>query len=899
MKTASRRLFRLLLWFYPPSVRKEFGVEMLELAEARADRIRSTGKRSARMRTLWFLARDSFRALPEAYAASVSNHFRNRGSRDGRPRFSIHERIGLVLGDLRFALRSLSRSKGYALAAILTLALGIGANTAIFSVVNGVILKPLPFSNPDELVSIGINRPERGLTMGSMSQPDLRDVQSQVGSIEHAAGYSGSELTLTGMGNAEAVRGAHVTDGLLSVFQEAPHLGRDIRTEENVPGGPRVVMVGHAFWQERLGGGRDVLGSTIQLDGAPHEIVGVAPPGFDYPRNAQLWIPLHHDEEDCGRSCHILRVVARLADGSTVGVARSELSALSLRLQELYPDNNHEKYLELVTMEEDLVGDVRTALLVLLGAVGMVLLIACANVANLQLARASARTGEMAMRSALGAARGRLVQQLLMESLVLSVIAGFAGMALAGIGISSLLRLAPASIPRLDNVGIDGTVLLFALGTVVLITVLFGLVPALRLAKTPIARVLNQSGRGGLGSATQDWSRSALLVAEVAFSLMLLFGAGLLLRSFSQLNAVELGFERNRVLTLRLSLPEVPYDDDGEGTVRFFEELEDRVSSLPGVERVGSAYGSPLGGSVASATTDFLDRPAPPEGQEDALLTRIVTPGYHETLRIPLLRGRGIERSDRNGVPRAALVSQALVDRYYPDKDPIGQQIRVHFGWAFGSQEPWNIVGVVGDVRSRRVTSGPQAEIYLSHAQMGASNVSVLVRLAPGAPDVLPAIRREVLALDQNVPLRRIEMLEETVDRQFGPARFYMLLLGVFAGVAVILAGIGLYGVIAYLVSQRTREIGIRIALGAKGRDVVRMVLSQGMKPAVVGIVLGVGGALWGSRVLQSLLYNVEPGDIATFAGVTALLFGIVILAILLPARKASRIPPVDALRME
>jgi putative ABC transport system permease protein len=390
-----------------------------------------------------------------------------------------------------------------------------------------------------------------------------------------------------------------------------------------------------------------------------------------------------------------------------------------------------------------------------------------------------------------------------------------------------------------------------------------------------------------------------LLVAEIAFSLMLLCGAGLLLRSFSQLNAVELGFERDRVLTFRLSLPEVPYEDDGDATVRLIETLEDRIATLPGVECVGSVFGSPLGGVAASASSHFLDRPERPEGQEEVLLTRIVTPGYHEALRIPLKSGRGIERGDRNGVPRAAVVSQALVDKYYPDRDPIGQQIQVDFGWGFGHEEPWNIVGVAGDVRSLRLRREPQPEIYMAHSQMGATYMSVLVRLAPGAPDILPAIRSELQAIDPNVPLRRIEMLDETVDRQFGPARFYMLLLGIFASVAVALAGIGLYGVIAYLVSQRTREIGIRIALGAGAGDVVRMVLSQGIRPAVFGILLGVGGAFWGSRVLQSLLYNVEPGDLVTFVGVIGLLLSIVVIAILLPARRASRIPPVDALRVE
>jgi predicted permease len=389
-----------------------------------------------------------------------------------------------------------------------------------------------------------------------------------------------------------------------------------------------------------------------------------------------------------------------------------------------------------------------------------------------------------------------------------------------------------------------------------------------------------------------------LLAAEVALSLVLLFGAGLLLRSFSKLNAVDLGFDRRSVLTFGISLPDVPYGDDADRTVRFFESLEERIAGLPGVEAVGSAFGSPLGGDRVRANAHFLDRPDPPEGQEEVLITRIVTPGYHQVLRVPLISGRRLERSDRNGVPRAALVGQSLVDRYYADRDPIGQQIRLEFGWGYGTEEPWTIVGVVRDIRSHRVTTPPQPEIYLSQAQMGATYMSLLVRTALGATDVLPAIRREVQAIDANVPLRRVEMLEETVDRQFGPARFYLMLLAIFAGVAVTLAAIGLYGVVAYLVSRRTREIGIRMALGAKGGDVVRMVLSQGIRPAVIGIVLGVVGAFWCSRVLQSLLYNVGPSDLTTFVGVAGLLLGVVVLAILLPARTASRIAPVEALRL-
>jgi predicted permease len=810
----------------------------------------------------------------------------------------LRERFLLLLSDIRHAFRNMRRAPAFTVVAILTLALGVGANTAIFSVVNGVLLRPLPYHNPDELVTIGTARPERRQTTGPMSQPDLRDIQSQMSSIETVAGFQSYGLTITGLGDAEVVDGATVTDGLLEVFREVPYLGRDIRADESVPDGHRVVVTGHAFWQERMGGDRGVLGQMLHVEGTAHEIIGVAPPGFDYPDGAQVWVPLYLDTEDCGRGCHLLQTVGRLAAGTTLVATRSEAAALAQRLEESYPEDNYRKGFNILSLEQAVLGDVRTGLLVLLGAVGMVLLIACANVANLLLARASSRSGEMAMRSALGATRGRITQQLLLEALVLASIGGVAGLALAKAGLGTLLGLAPATLPRVENVAIDGTVLLFALAAVFAIAILFGLTPALRLASVSAAGILSKSERGGTGGSTRDLSRSSLLVVEVALSLMLLFGSGLLLRSFSQLTAVDLGFEKERVLTFRLSLPEAPYEDP-DRAVLFFTSLEQRISEIPGVESVGSVFGSPLGGTGARASFELLDRPAPVPGQEEVAIIRVATPGYHRALKIPLIRGRLLESGDRNGTARALLASQRLVDRYYPDQDPIGKQLTLSMGWGYGTEEPWTIVGVVGDVRSVRLTSDPRPEIYVPHAQMGGGYMAVAVRTAPSAPNVLPTIRGEVNAIDPNVPLRGVRTMETTVDRAVGPTRFYVLLLAVFAGVAVALAAIGLYGVVAYLMSRRTREIGIRIALGAERSDVVRMVLVQGIRPAVLGIALGAAGAYAGSRVLQSLLYNVTPEDPLTLVSVTVLLLGVVVAAILLPAGRASRISPVNALRAD
>ncbi len=812
---------------------------------------------------------------------------------------SLWGRGRALLDDLRYAVRTLHRNPGFTVAAVVTLALGIGANTGVFSVVNGVILKPLPYNDPDRLVMIYVARPDRGWTGGPMSQPDVRSVQSEARSIQAAAGYSATDLTLTGLGEAESVPGAEVTDGLLAVFQESAFMGRDLRGEENVPGGPRVVLIGHAFWQERLGGDRHVLGSRLQISGEPYEIVGVAPPGFDYPQGAQLWVPVYLNVEGCGRDCHFLQVIARLAAGTSFGAANSETVELSRRLEAQYPVLNYDKRFYLTTLEQDVVGDVRTALWVLLGAVGIVLLIACANVANLLLARASSRGHEVAMRSALGASRGRVVLQLLLEALVLALLAGLVGLVLASWTVSLLLTIAPATLPRLDQVTVDGAVLLYTLVAVLVITVLFGLTPSLWLARVPVSDVLSQAGRTGTSGPTRRRSRSALLVAEVAFSLMLLLGAGLLLHSFSRLSAVRLGFERDNVLTFRLQLPSDPYDTDVERTERFFASLDDRVGVLPGVDAVGSVYGSPLGGYGVSTSIHFLDRPPPPAGQEEDVTVRVVTPAYHDALRIPVVSGRRLEARDRDGATRVALISKSMSDRYYPDRDPVGRRIRIDMNLGYGSEEPWTIVGVVGDIRSEDLAAEPEPEIYVPHAQMGSRIMSVMVRTSPGAHNLLPAIRREVLALDPNVPLHKVEMLEETVDRQLGPARFYLLLLAVFAGMAVTLAGVGLYGVIAYLVSRRTREIGIRMALGAESRNIAHMVLSEGIRPALLGVVLGVIGAYFGSRILQSLLYEVKPGDPVAFVGATLVLLGVVVFAILLPARRASGVDPVEALKSE
>lgn len=797
--------------------------------------------------------------------------------------------------DLRFAVRNLWRTPGFSVVAVVTLALGVGANTAIFSVVNGVMLRPLPYEEPEQLMIVqGLDQSD-GSVSYAHSQPDIYDIQSEVGAIEAAAGFQTTSFTLTGADNPELIRGSRVTNGLFEVFHVAPTLGRDLRKEENVPGAPLVAVIGHAFWLERYGGTADVIGKTIELSARTYEIVGVAPAGFDYPRTAQIWIPSYHNLDGCARGCHFLRLIARLVPRVTKETAQIELSALSSRLQDEYTDTNFGLEFRLMTLADRTYGSVRTGLWVMLGAVGLVLLIACANVANLLLVRGTARTGEVAVRAALGASRGQLVSQLLIEALALALVGGALGVALARAGLGALLRMAPSNLPRVDEISIDGTVLAFALGTVTLITLLFGLFPALRLANTSVSEALNNSGRGDGATPTRAWSRSALLVGEIALSLMLLFGAGLLLRSFAELNGVRLGFDKESVLTFAISLPNASYGADE--SVQFFDQLETRLEAIPGIESVGSVLGSPLGNANVGGSFRLMDRPEPPPGQEPGASVRAVTNGYLKTLGVPLLRGRGFEASDRIDSRPVVVVSQRFVDRHYPDKDPLGQQIEMHVSFGYSPEDPHTIVGVVSDIRSRDVRNDPIPEIYVTQAQAGTSYLRVLARLAPGAGEVLPAIRRELRAIDSNIPLRGVETLETTVERAYGPARFYLLLLVTFAGVAVALAAIGLYGVISYLVSRRTREIGIRMALGAESTDVMRLVLRQGLRPVALGIVVGLVGAVGAARVLQSLLYNVQTTDPVTFTAVTALLLVVTVLAILVPARRASRIPPVVALR--
>ena len=879
------RAYRLLLRLFPRTFRVEYGDEMARLFR---DRLREVRNRPWDRAWLWGLA-----AMDVAFHATVEWV----GVLADVTKMILREGVTMSAWtqDLRLGVRGLVRRPGFTLAAVVTLALGIGANVAIFSVVNGVLLKPLPYPDSDRLVGVWTVDTRDGSQDNSVDHPDLRYWQESVSGFL-VAGVSESHPTLTGLGQPEVIQAARVSDGLLSVFGLKPELGRDIRRDEDVKDGPDVVVLSHAFWKERMGGSPDVLGRSLTLGGEGWEIVGVAPKGFDYPKGAVLWTPKHHDEEGCGHGCRVMSAVGRIMPGTTREAVQAQLDAASAHLTEAFPDIHRDDGTALEPMLGQEVAGVRNALWVLTGAVAMVLLIACANVANLLLVRAEDRREEVALRSTLGASKARLARQLLTESLLLSVVAGAGGVALAWWGLRTLVAMAPPDIPRLDQVGLDGSVLGFALLVVVAVTGIFGLVPALQVAgASPMAALVG--GRRTEGGPHSRMSRSVLLAGEVALTLTLLLGAGLLFGTLRNIRATDLGFDVQRIERFRVSAPDSRYDT--EARVRFFRELEARLTSLPQVSKAGAAFGAPLSDGRMSTTMQLLDRPPVGPADESSMVVRIATPGYLEAAGIPLLEGRWVDPTDVRSTEGVVVINQAAVDRFYPHVDPLGRRLHLNISWGYGDDPQRTIVGVVGNARTDHATEPDDPAAYLPEAQFGASVMSVTMRVASGAETALPQARNVVHAMDPDLAITSVERVQDAVDRELAPTRFYLTLVSAFSALALILAAVGLCGVVAYSVSRRTREIGIRMALGARGNDVVGMVVREGVAPAVAGVALGILGSVWGGRILGSLLYGVKPQDPVTLVTVTTILLSVVLAATLLPSLRASRVPPASALRMD
>ncbi len=803
-----------------------------------------------------------------------------------------------LLQDVRYAFRRLRRSPGFAAVAILTLALGIGANSAIFSVVNAVLLRSLPYADAERLVLVThvTNTGDRA----PVSPANFRDVRAEIRSLEELSFWTYSSSTLTGAGDPVRLEGAGVGAHFFEVLKAAPLLGRTFRPDENEPGRSRVAVLGHGVWRQRFGSDPRIVGRTLTLDGEPYEVVGVMPEGFGFPSGRELWVPQEYDADfvgDASRGSWFISPIGRLKPGAPHEQVARDVGALAARLKRQYPESNAEVGMTSVSLYEQMVGGVRVSLLVLLGAVGLVMLIACANVANLLLARAAAREGEVAVRVALGAGRGRLIRQLLAESVVLALLGGLAGLVLAVWGTGALVALEPQGIPRLGEVRVDATVAAFTLGVSLLAGVLFGLAPAVQVTRSGLFGSLREGGRGALTGRGSARLRNTLVVAEMALAVMLLAGAGLLIRSFVRLQSVDPGFRTEGALSFTLSLPDAAYRGEPQRAA-FYERLQERLAALPGVREAAAVSELPMGGSARFLTFAVEGADPVQPGREPASQILRATPGYFRAMGIPVERGRAIAPQDRAGAPRVMVMNREAARRFFPGRDPVGRRILLALG-ADTATVSWEVVGVVGDVRQFGMNEDAQPAMYFPQAQAPEGSMGVVLRTAVAPLSVAGAVRREVQELDPDLPVNDLQPLEQLTAESVSQPRFYMLLLTIFAGVALALAAIGIFGVISYGVAQRTREIGVRVALGADPASVLRIVVGGALGLAGLGVGIGLLGALAGTRVLAGLLFGVTATDPATYAGVAALLLGVAALASWLPARAATRVDPAIALRAE
>jgi putative ABC transport system permease protein len=808
--------------------------------------------------------------------------------------------MSTIVPDVRYALRMLWRNRGFAAVAVVTLALGIGANTAIFSIVYAALLKPLPYEGSDRIVMLWSNpNPERGRG-GAASPADFLEWRDQNTSFEVLSAMTRTRMTLTGMGEAGRLPGFSVSASFFDLMRVKPILGRTFAAEDDTFGGPRVVVLSHAFWQERFGGDRRVLGRTLTLDSNPYTVIGVMPSGFDFPRMttgqaANYWVPFRIDPANVSRGEHFFAVIGRLHEGVSLATAQAEMDAISLRLQTQYPETNTNWMVNLFTLEDEVVGDTRTALLTLVGAVAFVLLIACANVANLLLARATSRAKELAVRAALGASRWRLLQQLLAESVVLSLLGALGGILLAAWGLELAAAMMDAWVPRASEIGLSLPVLAFTVGIAVVTGVVFGLAPGLHVSRAALSHSLKSTGRGSV-SAGHHRLRTAFVVTEVALAFVLLIGAGLLMRSFYELNSVRPGFEPDRTMTAVLSLPDARYDALAAQNA-FLEPLLDRVRRIPDVQRAALASFIPFDRKETLLVFSVDGEPEPPPAQRRLAQWRIVSHGFFETMGISLKGGRTFTPSDVDGAPRVAVISHALATKFFAGKDPIGQRITTD---DLDEDPQWfTVVGVVDDVRFRSLTDAPMPLLYYPAAQQQFPEFTLVVKTGGDSLAVTTAVRGIVRSLDPQMALDNVRTMNEVVSASVAGARFRTTLLVVFAVVALLLSAIGVYGVMSYSVEQRTQEMGLRMALGASSADVMRLIAGHGMRLATAGIVVGLVAAYWVVRVLDSLLFGIEATDPATFAAIAVLLGMVATLASYIPARRATKADPMVVLRAE
>lgn len=804
-----------------------------------------------------------------------------------------------MLKDIRYGLRSLIKHPTFTAVCILTLALGIGANTAIFTVVNAVVLRPLPFEDGDRLAMV------RTTKDANQEQPlsfaDYADLKNQTTTFRAVGAASPLwNFTLTGGGEPEPLQGMYVSANLFELLRVAPARGRNFTSDEDRVGGTPVAIVSHSLWQRRFGGDPDILGKQIVVSGTSATVIGVMPAGFQLlDPAAELWMPLLQNQfASSGRQVRLLSVVGRLSDEVKPARANAELNTIANQWSSQYPDTNSGVGMRVVPLHDQVTGKMRPALLLLLGAVGLVLLIACANIINLMLVRSASRQKEIAVRAALGAGRVRLLRQLLTESVTLSLLGGGAGILLGSWGVQALLALNPVSLPQYNKIGVDFTVLGFTLAVSVMTGVVFGLAPAWQTLKFDLHSALKEGGRTTIADRSQRRLSSLLVIAETAMAMVLLIGAGLLLKSFTHLLDVKPGFNTENVLTMQIGIPNVAYQDP-QKRIAFLKQLETNLSAAPEVSSVGFVTRLPLM-SALNNITSFLaieGREVPP-GERPEIDFRRASTGYFQTMGIPLLSGRLVTEQDVANNTGSVLINEAMAKRFWPGEDPVGK--RISTANSTGRQTQWQtIVGVVGSVRHLGLDVEPRPEIYY-HTNTSPPFGPVVVIRTTGDPQRLISIARaKVRELDRDVPISNVNTMEQLVAQSVAQRRFGMFLVGIFAALALVLAIVGIYGVVSYSVAQRTNEIGVRMALGASASDVLKMVLKNGMMLALIGVGIGLLAAFAVTRLMVAMLFDVKPTDVATFAIVSVGLILVALLACYVPARRAMKVDPLVALRYE
>jgi predicted permease len=803
-----------------------------------------------------------------------------------------------VWQDVRYGIRMLGKAPGFTTVAVIVLALGIGANTAIFSVVNSVLLRPLPFKDPGRIVFV--NKIAAKGELAGVEGREFLDWQKQNETFEQIAAYTDNNFNLSGIGEPERVSCAQVSASLFPLFGVRPLIGRAFLPEEDRPGHNQVAVISRGLWQRRFGSVDSLADQILTLNGKSYAVVGVMPSSFEFPPGPEIWLPIALDaeQETHGEFWSLVDVVGRVKQGSGIESARLELATLSSRLPNDGPAMGSETRIELVPLHEHLVKDVRLALLVLLGAVGFVLLIACANVGNLMLVRGAARQKEMAIRVAIGASRWRLARQLLTESLLIALLGGSMGVLLALWGVDLLVAAIPAelagTIHGLSEIGIDRQALAFTLVVSILTGVVFGLAPALVASKPNLTEVLKQGGKNARAAHGPGSLRGALVVAELALALVLLAGAGVMIKSFARLMDVTPGFRTENVLTMRLELPRSRYADPQQAA-RFFQQVLDRVETLPGVESAGAINHRPLSGYSLVSFFSIEGSPRPQPGKDQPIIVGVSTPDYFRAMGIPLLSGRFFNEQDAEGAATVAIINQAMARRFFQDQDPIGKTI----GFACKDGLCRKIVGVVGDIRQQGLGEEIRAEAYLPYLQFPSNSMTLVLHTATDPLSFVAAVRGRVQEVDKDQPVSDIKTMQKRLSDSVAQPRLTMTMLGIFAAFALILAAVGIYGMMSYTVSGRTHEIGIRMALGAQRQDVIKLVLGQAALLAVAGTAIGIGAAVALTRVLSSLLFGVSATDPVTFAVVSIILTGVALGACFVPARRATKVDPMIALRYE